>query len=184
MITKLSNPGAESQVKDLQLLFKMAYSYALRAAKVRSAAAAKLAPAGLPDREDMEQDALLAVFRAMRQYDPSRASLRTFVERVVTTIFASMMRVRRRQPKLVQVEDGQLAGLDRKIRSVEFGADFERITAQLAEPDRRLAALLLDNSPTEVSKALGISRSRVYRAIKRIRTAFGRAGFAPRGRRL
>jgi hypothetical protein len=54
----------------------------------------------------------------------------------------------------------------------------------LAERDRRLAALLVDHSPTEASRALRLSRSTVYEGIGRIRVAFENAGFGPRMRRI
>jgi RNA polymerase sigma-70 factor (ECF subfamily) len=174
--------GIESQVHDSQAQFLAIYPLARRAAEVRTAAAiawASLAPA---DREDWEQEALTAVWRALPRYDPSRASLRTFVERVVTTRFASLLRARRSRPKLEPLEEYHSVGLD-GIPVVEFRTDFHRVSTSLAEHDRRLATLLLDHSPTEASRVLRISRSSVYDRIHRIRIAFEDAGFGPRGRR-
>jgi RNA polymerase sigma factor (sigma-70 family) len=135
------------------------------------------------DREDLEQEAFLAVWRALPQYDPLRASLRTFVERVVATRIASLMRARRRQPKLEPLEDHQPVGLD-GIPFLEFKTDFQRVSTSLVERDRRLANFLVDHSPTEASRALGISRSTVYEAIRRIRVVFEDAGFGPNARCL
>jgi DNA-directed RNA polymerase specialized sigma24 family protein len=155
---------------------------ARRAAKVRAAAAVARAMVAPADREDVEQESLVAVWRALPHYDPSRASLRTFVERVVATRFASLMRVWRRQPALVPLEGHQPVGLD-GIPVLEFRTDFQLVSESLAERDRRLATLLLDHSPTEASRALHISRSTVYQGIRRIRAAFEKAGFRPRAGR-
>ena len=136
-----------------------------------------------PDREDAEQEALVAVWRALPHYDPLRASLRTFVERVVATRLVSLMRARRRQLTLEPLKDYQPVGLD-GIPVLEFQADFQRVSTSLAERDRRLATLLVDHSPTEASRVLSISRSTVYEGIRRIRIAFEDAGFGTRVRRL
>ena len=130
------------------------------------------------DRQDLEQEALVAVWRALPRYDPSRSGLRTFVELVVATRFVSLMRARQRQPKLEPLEDFHPVGLD-GIPVLEFQTDFQRVSASLAERDRRLAALLLDHSPTEASRALRVSRSTVYEGIRRIRIAFAAAGLGP-----
>ena len=160
-------------------IFSRAYPLARRAAAVRSAAAVAMASVQPADREDLEQEALVAVWRALTLFDPLRASLRTFVERVVATRFASVMRGRRRQPTLEPLESYQPVGLD-GIPALEFHTDFQRVSASLAERDRRLANLLVDHSPTETSRALGISRSTVYEGIRRIRIAFEEAGLGPR----
>ena len=163
--------------------FLAIYPLARRAAEVRAAVAVAQAWVVTADREDLEQEALVAVWRALPRYDPLRASLRTFVEWVVATRFASLMRARRRQPTLESLKDYQPLGLD-GISVLEFQTDFQRVAASFSERDRRLANFLVDNTPTEASRALGISRSTVYEGIRRIRIAFGDAGFRPRVRCL
>jgi DNA-directed RNA polymerase specialized sigma24 family protein len=174
--------GTEYQVNESRALFLAIYPLACRAANVRSAAAVAVASVAPADRKDWEQEALTAVWLALPRYDPSRASLRTFVERVITTRFASLVRARRQRPKLEPLEEHHSVGLD-GIPGVEFRTDFNRVSASLAECDRWLARFLVDHSPTEASRALRVSRSTVYLGIRRIRTVFEVAGFGPqRGR--
>jgi RNA polymerase sigma factor (sigma-70 family) len=174
--------AATDRLNESHAQFLAIYPLARRAAEVRTAAAVARATVVPADREDLAQEALVAVWRALPHYNPSRASLRTFVERVIATRFASLMRTRRRKPALEPLEHYQPVGLD-GIPALEFRADFQLVSASLAERDRRLATLLLDHSPTEASRALRISRSTVYEGMRRIRTAFADAGFGPRGGR-
>jgi len=160
-------------------VFAQAYPLACRAARVRSATAVSLGTATPEDCEDLEQEALLAVWRALQCFDPSRAGLRTFVERVVAARFASLMRARRWLPTLEPIEEHHLVGLD-GIPATEFRMDLQCVCASLDGLDRRLALLLAEHSPTEASRALGISRSTAYERIRRIRSAFDEAGFGPR----
>lgn len=172
-------PIAATRLNEGHSQFLAIYPLARRAAEVRTAAAVARTTVAPADREDLEQEALVAVWRALPRYDPLRASLRTFVEWVVATRFASLMRARRRQPTLEPLRDHQPLGLD-GIRILEFQTDFQRVSASFSERDRSLANLLADHSPTEASRALGISRSTVYEGIRRMRIAFGDAGFQPR----
>lgn len=165
-----------------EAVFERAYPLALRSARVRSAAAVVCGAVLLADREDLEQEALAAVCKALQHYDPSRASVRTFVEKVVASRFASLLRSRRWQPALIPLEEQHLVGLD-GIPAAEFRMDFLRVSASLAERDRRLAVFLLDHSPTEASRKLGISRSTVYERIRRIRVVFEMTGLGPRAGR-
>jgi RNA polymerase sigma factor (sigma-70 family) len=174
--------GTESRINKSHTQFMAVLPLALRAAEVRTSAAVARAQMAPADREDVNQEALVAVWKALPHYDPSRASLRTFVEWVIATRFASLMRSRRIQPALAPLEGHQPIGLD-GIPVLEFRTDFQIVSESLAERDRRLAALLLDRSPTEASRVLHISRSTVYEGIRRIRTAFENAGFGPRGGR-
>jgi RNA polymerase sigma factor (sigma-70 family) len=164
-------------------VFEQAYSMACRAARARLAAVVSMGALPRQDCEDWEQEALMAVWRALQRFDPSRASLRTFVEMVVAARFASLMRTRRCRPALEPLDDYQPVGLD-GIPALEFRTDFQRVSASLAERDRGLAALLVDHSPTEASRALRLSRSTIYEGIGRIRVAFENAGFGPRIRRV
>ena len=124
----------------------------------------------------------MAVWRALERFDPSRASLRTFVEMLVAARFGSLMRRRRSLPVLEPVDECHVIGLD-GIPALEFRVDLQRASASLNELDRRLAAFLTDHTPTEAGRALGIARSTVYEAIHRIRTTLNKAGFGRRAGR-
>ena len=65
-----------------------ALQFALRATQVRAAAAVASGAVSTSDREDIEQEGLIACWRALPHFDPDRASLRTFVEHVVASHLA------------------------------------------------------------------------------------------------
>lgn len=150
---------------------------ALRAVQVRGAAAVATGRAPAADREDLEQEALLGLWMALRHYDASRASLRTFLERVADKRFASLLR--RRSPVVIERLDGHRFATADGIPAVQFKVDFERVLAPLGDPDRTLALLLVDHGPTEISRMLGVARSTVYARIARLRRAFRVAGYDP-----
>ena len=158
--------------------FHHALPLALRAVQVRAAAAVATGRATAADRKDLEQEALLGLWMALRRYDASRASLRTFLERVADKRFASLLR-RRRGSLTVERLDGHRLATPDGIPAVQFHVDFERVLAQLTEADRTLARLLIDHGPTEISRMLGIARSTVYARIARLRRAFLEAGYGP-----
>ena len=158
--------------------FAPALPFALRAVQVRAAAAVATGRATAADREDLEQQALLGLWMALRHYDASRASLRTFLERVADKRFASLLR-RRQSPVVIDRLDGHRFATADGIPAVQFHVDFERVLAPLGDPDRKLALLLIDHGPTEISRMLGIARSTVYARMARIRRAFRGAGYGP-----
>jgi RNA polymerase sigma-70 factor, ECF subfamily len=162
-------------------LLAQAFPLATRAARARSAAAVALGTITPADRDDLEQEALLAVWRALNRFDPSRASLRTFIERVVAFRLASLVRTARLHPIAEPIKEGHLIGLD-GIPALQIRMDLQQVATSLRAADRQLAMLLMDRTPTEASRELGVSRSTVYERIRRIRSAFEDAGWGPRGR--
>ncbi len=158
--------------------FEPALPLAVRAVQVRAAVAVAAGKVPGVDREDLEQEALLGLWVALRHYDASRASLRTFLERVADKRFASLLR-RSRSPVVIERLDGHRLATADGIPAVQFHLDFERVLAPLGDPDRRLALLLVDYGPTEISQMLGIARSTVYARIARLRCAFREAGYGP-----
>jgi RNA polymerase sigma-70 factor (ECF subfamily) len=157
---------------------EQALPLALRAVQVRGATAVATGRATAADREDIEQEAFLGLWTALRHYDPSRASLRTFLERVADKRFASLLRRRRNAIVIERLDGHRLATAD-GIPAVQFHVDFERILAPLDDSDRALALLLVDHGPTEISRMLGIARSTVYARMARLRRAFREAGYGP-----
>ena len=76
--------------------FQEVYAFALRAAQIRAAAAPYAFATA--NRQDMVQEALVAVWQALSKYDASRASLRTFLEMVIARRFISIIRSHRMSP--------------------------------------------------------------------------------------
>ncbi|MGC8793981.1 MAG: RNA polymerase sigma factor [Bryobacteraceae bacterium] len=159
-------------------LFELVYPLARRAVQVRAAAAVASGRVPAADREDLEQEALLRVWQALARYDASRASLRTFLERVAERRFPSLLRSRRRQLVIEPLDRHKPASAD-GIPAVEFRVDLERVLATLTEPDRRLARVLTEHTPSEASRILGLGRSTLYARMARLRRAFRQAGYAP-----
>ncbi len=159
--------------------FQEAYPLARRAAQVRAAAAVAAGRAAAADREDLEQEALLRIWQALPRYDPSKAALGTFIERVAESRVRSLLRSRR--PVAVEPLDGMLPASADGIPVVVFRADFERLLRLVGAPERRLALLLTEHSASEAGRILGVARSTVYRRIERLRTALLAAGYGPSG---
>ena len=160
-------------------LFARAYPLARRAAKVRSAAAVAVASIAAADREDIEQQAMVGVWLALPRFDSSRASLRTFVERVVYTKIVSAVRSDRALRRKPRAEAPHLLAASNPVAAFESHVDVATVLIKLRVADRRLARLLVDHTPSEVCRVLGISRSTAYEGIRRIRTAFIAAGLTP-----
>jgi RNA polymerase sigma factor (sigma-70 family) len=157
-------------------LFARAYPLARRAAAVRSAAAIALVPSA--SREDLEQQVMIAVWLAISCYDPSRASLRTFVERVAANRIASLLRSVHHSGRSCEVPLEKACAVAAPDGRDELRADVRRVLAGVSEFDRRIARSLTYHSAAETSRSLGISRAKVYRTIGRLRIAFAVAGFS------
>ena len=165
--------------------FEQSYSAAKHLAEVRAATVVALF--GLPKdaRRDLEQEALLELWRKRPAYDAQRGSWRTFSERVVANRMTSLVRRMHsarcgqfREDPLENVR-GQAAPNDRP----DLRTDVARVLADASQFDRSVAACLADHSAIETCQKLGVSRATVYRAIGRLRTAFTAAGLATGQRR-
>jgi RNA polymerase sigma factor (sigma-70 family) len=165
----------------LDAAFQETYPFAHRAAHVRATAAVLSGAVPEYEREDLEQECLLACWRALPRFNPNRASLRTFVERVVAARMTSLYRARHCRPRLESLEDDQHPSGDAWAQEIELRADVRRVLATLRDRDRRLALALTQHTPAEASRIVSLARSTVYEHIRHIRTAFTNAGLRPRG---
>jgi RNA polymerase sigma factor (sigma-70 family) len=152
-------------------LFREAYPHLRRAVNLRAAVLRGLRAEGL-DQGDIEQEAALAVFRRLGRFDPRRASLPTFVDRVVASAAASL--VRRGMAKKRTRIDSELANHLRVHTRVtpDLQVDIFRALSRLSCADQNVAHLvLLEYTPAEIARELGCSRAAVYRSRDRIRSA-------------
>lgn len=160
----------------LHELFLEAYPLARRAAQVRSATVIGLLREAALDREDLEQEALVKVYTAITRFDRSRASLRTFVERIVATSITSVFRRNRAGKRTKRLDYEPVDSLQLLVKT-ELRLDIQQVLGKLRPRDRKVARLLVEHCPAEVARRLHISRAAVYRCIKRIRTLLKGGGF-------
>ena len=155
-------------------LFLRAFPFARRAAQVRSAGV--ISRRSEIEREDLEQEALLSVFAAIPRFDRSRASLRTFVERIVATSIASVYR-RMGSEKRTKPADYKLPGSLQLLVRVELRVDLQQLLERLEPRDRQVARLLPEYCRADIARRLKMSRAAVYRSISRIRNVLREGGF-------
>ena len=167
----------------VEATFEQAYPIAARAARVRATAAVVSGAIPVADREDFEQEGLTACWRALPQFDPARASLRTFIERVIASRITSLVRAARRSPSHVPLNAAGPQPVDSGADLQELYADVARLSSAFGSHDRQLILLLLEHSPAEAGRMLGIPRSTVHDRILRLRHRFVEAGFVSNGGR-
>jgi DNA-directed RNA polymerase specialized sigma24 family protein len=169
----------------VETVFERSYSTSRRIAAVRAATAVVLHSLPKEDCFDLEQEALLELWRKCPAYDSQRGSWRTFSERVVANRITSLLRSIYSQRSGQFREDPleNIVGLAAPNDGAELRSDVSRILAGVSQFDRNVAVCLVGHSATETGHKLGASRAAVYRAIGRLRVAFTAAGLAgSRGR--
>ena len=159
----------------LEALFLQAYPFARRAAQVRSVSAVSRRTNF--DRQDLEQEALVAIWAALVQFDALRASLRTFVERVVATTSASIFRRAAAKKRTKPGDYHAPAETLQLVLRVEYRVDLQRVLGKLGHRERKVASLLVEYGPAQIARRLRISRPAVYRIISRIRAALEEGGY-------
>jgi RNA polymerase sigma factor (sigma-70 family) len=159
--------------------FEQAYPMAVRAARARATAAVVSGAIRVADLADFEQEGLTACWRALPQFDPARASLRTYIERVIASRIATLVRTARRLPPNVSLSSAGLQPIESEAEAGEFQADVERLSSAFDHYDQQLVRLLMEHSPAEAGRILGLPRSTVHDRILRLRRKFVAAGFRP-----
>jgi len=150
---------------------------------VRATAAVVSGAIPAADLEDFEQEGLTACWLALPKFNPARASLRTFVERVVASRIASLVRAARRSPSHVPLNAAGPQPVDSGADLQELYADVARLSSAFGSHDRQLILLLLEHSPAEAGRMLGLPHSTVHDRIRRLRHRFVAAGLVPSGGR-
>jgi RNA polymerase sigma factor (sigma-70 family) len=151
--------------------FQEAYPLARRAAQVHSARWSRVLRAAGHDRDDLEAVCIAEVWGKLHRFNPTKSSLPTFVERIVSTKAVSFLR-RCRARKRTRT-DGDATGISQGPIDVAIAlrVDVRRSLALLNDADHRVARMLLHWKPIEIAKLYGISRAAIYRSKERIRAA-------------
>ena len=163
-----------------ETVFERSYSTSRRIAAVRAATTVVLHSLPKEDRFDLEQEALLELWRKHTAYDSQRGSWRTFSERVVANRVISVLRSMYSQGSGQFREDPleNIVGLAAPSDGADLRTDVLKVLARVSPFDRSVAVCLVGHSATETGHRLGVSRAAVYRAIGRLRVAFTVAGLA------
>jgi RNA polymerase sigma factor (sigma-70 family) len=162
-----------------EALFERAYPRARRSARVRVSAAVARGAIQAADHEDLEQEAVAACWRSLAAFDPTRASLATYVECVVATRIASVARASRPLGIHWPLDLASEHCAEDVVGSFELRIDIARLLNVRTDDERRLTSLLMEHTPSEASRMLGVARSTIYARIEKLRPHFAAAGFGP-----
>lgn len=152
------------------------------------------------DRDDLEQEMMFDLLSRLLRYDAKRAGRKTFITRIIENKVASIIEYQGAakrdyrlctcslDDRLVNDESDASERIDtvdqddyliRTGRQSRPAAELRDLQINLAKimallhPDlRNLCELLMANRPSEVARALGVSRTTICRRLKRIRTVF------------
>jgi len=177
------------------------YAKALIQAKARQLCRRGFSPS---EQEDLEQQLWLAVLQQAERFDPARASLETFLDRVVSRAAAMLLRSRKRRKRgngisplslendytstgeglkplsdTVSSEDvARRLGRQSEdpLSRLEQQEAIEYALAQMPERLRDICRRLMTGTVTSVARELGISRHQVRKALEQSRPYFERAG--------
>ena len=156
------------------------------------------------DEEDLRQEITTRLLGRVHHFDPGRASLNTFVDRVVASLVISILRERHRQKRApgnralsleahaVSAEDGckplreQVQVADVQRRTVGSAGDMqdaaERDSAVRAAMSRlspqlqRICERLMHVPAATAARQLGLTRHQLLKAVKALRVHFRAAG--------
>jgi RNA polymerase sigma-70 factor (ECF subfamily) len=152
------------------------------------------------DQEDLEQELRLDLLRRLSSFDPSKATLHTFADRVVRHKIASIIEARkagvrdyRRQqwslndplktPDGKPAERGDMLAEDAgRLRAsdanrpaaerVDLEHDVRALLAGLPPELRGLCRRLMKGTPTEVERETGTARGTLYESFETLRRRF------------
>jgi len=164
-------------------VFELFLPTTLRIAGVTAARIAGRSGMPADARRDLEQEALLELWRKAPLFNAHRASWPTFSDRVMVNRLRSLMRSHQAASR----ERGTEQPFEEFRHSnpapdlwIELRIDVKRVLCGVSRFDRAVAISLAEYSITETSHRLDVPRATVYRSIERLRVTFNAAGFVGR----
>lgn len=141
------------------------------------------------DRDDVASQLVITFYLRFGKFDSNRASMRTFASRIMDKELGSILRHRlagrrRYSEEIRQADVGEIAGHigdDRPatIERQQFWLDVERALADLSPVLLDTARALCEQTPSDLSRLPGQSRTVVYRRMRRLKSALVAAGIGP-----
>lgn len=197
--------GPEEEEMDTENRYEELGSFAAKLINRRAAQLAKVEGFNESDREDIEQDLALEVFRRIQDYDPERGKYESFIARIIDHAAYAMIgrrRAAKRDPareecslnEMIRDGDGFLVEraetMDHDTYAGRTGSppeqelqdlrlDLQEVLGSLPPKLRRICDLLAEgrNLP-EIARLTGIPQRTIYRARDKIREHFERAGLS------
>ena len=144
----------------------------------------------MPDdrRDDLEQAMVVELLKAAKRFDPRGSaawhtyacrSLDLAVKKLAQTECRRRLREAGRPMGCSRSPDGCSSAVNNPAHAVEDGLaqlelkmDVEVVLEHMPTRLRRVCRLLMEMSPTEAAKALGIHRNSIYRLIAQVRAYF------------
>jgi RNA polymerase sigma factor (sigma-70 family) len=154
------------------------------------------------DLADVVQELTVRLWRRAADYDPSRSSPATFIDRVVASGAADIIRTRRRlkrhgfavslertpssddgvmttlQHTLVEQDQTRRTLSERKTSRTTLSPEVAEVIASLPDELRNLAVHLQSHGIQQTAAEMKISRRQVYRLMDQLRERFRAAGFS------
>jgi len=132
------------------------------------------------ETDELESRLLLIAWRRFDKFDESRASMRTFLSRVMDSELASILRASGRAVQTEPLPDQAPAiATQNDTARGEFWIDLGRALAPLPPEVRETAFLLSWLPPAKAGRALGCSRGTVWARIRQMRDALLAVGMGP-----
>jgi RNA polymerase sigma factor (sigma-70 family) len=148
------------------------------------------------DLEDLEQELMLHAHRRLSSYDPTRADLWTYVDRVLSNFLANLAKAARAKSRgssisKISLDDPNLerdsgaiaAGADnggsRELSWCEYihlREDLHRVLHSLPQHLQECCHRLAESSVTEAARRSGLARGSIYSRMATLKRAFAAAG--------
>ena len=144
--------------------------------------------------EDLEQELMLHAHRRLTSYDPNRADLWTYADRVLSKFVMNLAKAagapsrgggtstislddleRDCEPMAVAVSDRQSTDLG-WCEQIHLRQDLDRVLHSLPQHLKDCCHWLATNSVTEAAQRYGLARGSIYSRIATLRRAFAAAG--------
>jgi RNA polymerase sigma factor (sigma-70 family) len=146
------------------------------------------------DLEDLEQELMLHAHRRLSSYDPTRADLWTYVDRVLSNFLANLAKAARARSRgagtsTISLDDPNLNHISEAIASDDHGStelswceqvhlreDLHRVLHSLPQHLQDCCHRLAESSVTEAARRSGLARGSIYSRMATLKRAFAAAG--------